>query len=75
MQPFFLQNNSIFIVGILKIFFIFVLTKKQKQKVMNTQNNHSTEDQKYLDARLLMMQYERIGKMITLEKALELTDY
>jgi hypothetical protein len=42
---------------------------------MKTQNNHSTEDQTYLDARLLMMQYERIGKVITLEKALELTDY
>ena len=40
-----------------------------------TQNNKTTEDQKYIDARLLMMNCEKIGKIITLEKALELTDY
>ena len=39
------------------------------------QNNKTTEDQKYLDARMLMLQYERIGKTISLEKALKLTDW
>jgi len=42
---------------------------------MITTNNYTTEEQKYIDARLLMMQCERIGKIISLKKALELTDY
>lgn len=42
---------------------------------METTNNHTAEDQKYIVARLLMMQCERIGKEMSLERALELTDY
>ncbi len=48
---------------------------KNKETMTTLQNNKTTEDQKYLDARMLMMQYERIGKTISLEKALKLTDW
>tara|TARA_R110002020_G_scaffold110499_1_gene255223 strand:+ start:452 stop:580 length:129 start_codon:yes stop_codon:yes gene_type:complete len=42
---------------------------------MTTTKNYTTEEQKYINARCLMMQYEKIGKIISLEKALTLTDY
>ena len=41
----------------------------------NTTNNTDTENQKYITARLCMMNAELIGKIITLEEALILTDY
>ena len=50
-------------------------TTKLKKTIMETTNNHTAEDQKYIVARLLMMQCERIGKEMSLERALELTDY
>jgi len=42
---------------------------------MKTYTTENQENQEYINARLLMMSCEKIGKIITLEQALKMNDW